>query len=1554
MKNFNNLRQALMCLALLLVASFSALASSHREAPLISNDPLADNVDLYAFRSPDNPDMVTLIATYVPFQLPQGGPNYYSFGENIRYEIHVDNDASIPGDEITYRFTFTVVNEDPTTFFNIRLGAQNQKTTYTLERSIDGGNSFQTIIENGVVPPNNVGPRSISGGAGLATVYGSLFQNAITQASTGETVFAGPTDDPFFVDLGGIFDLGDAPRQNGTPVDGTACYNVSAIAIQVPISILKKASAPAQPTNILDSDYVIGVWASASRPAMTTLSATANPTYAGDWVQVSRLGMPLTNEAVIPIGSKDYWNSITPYDEIAETTMDEFFYNPELALYMDDDQFGGAVPAFSPLRIQTASLGGFDFTNGADGLYSLKGNPALAGTALDDAVFGTLLLPAAGKPRSVDLWPIFHTGVPNLAPYHLATGKAGNPLANGKPFINNFLPNGGDMLRLNMAVPPTPRDDANFSSLGLVQAAAIGLTVAPFNTNADLEFIPNMDGFPNGRRLEDDVTRIELQAVGGVVLAAVGLWYDDYDATDPAASPVTQDLLNVLTYSTGIEKNDKSFTGSFPFLAMPHSGTGNCSGAVVPNAPGVVSTASIFVSSNNSGMVGAYDVLNTGALQLTPFPSEGADADGIYYDEENDVLYQLNRSANVINAYSNVANSIANGNTPPLTATSSSDFSNGRELTFMGGKLVVAQDANAANGTQNKLVVYNASATAITLDKSYDVGINLWGIQGAGDDLFAIVDVSNRLAVFNNFLANPAGMIAPSMEVEVEGLVRTHGLHYISDLDMMLMTDIGAASSDTDGAYLQLWNFSTTSANGIININEQIRVGGPGSFLGNPVDIDYDETNNIVFVAERANGGGRLLGFNLDSSMEAIPPIYNELFAGASAVTLPGMETAALVAEILATVFTSSNTTGDVGAFNIYENGTPQLTTFMSAGMDADGIYYDQDADVLYQLNRTDNVINAYSNVAASIASGTMPTLTATSTSDFTNGREITVIDGKLVVAQDASATNGDQNTLVVYNASATSITLDKIHNVGINLWGIQAAGTTLFAIVDVSNNVAIFDDFFTESAGPLEPTRIVAVEGLVRTHGLHYISAIDKMLLTDIGAASSPTDGAFLKVENWSIASADDFVSTDEQIRVGGNATLLGNPVDIDIDLENEIIYVAERANGGGHLLGFSIASIGMDGGNIAPTYNEFFAGISAVNLPGVETTPPNNNNNNDDYVIIALDDIILDQNTVNSGGVGSLEENGSANFEDETMINAAGTFVRAAEINIDGSSSVADAQEERAMYTLPEFISNPNVLTNDFEINVGANETVTLGDELYEDVKVGINATVIFSGQENVYIEDLQVSQGATIIFNQCTNLLLSNTMQLGKDVKFNLEQEHVNVYAESVISVKRRTVLYANLYTLNDLKVDRAYYTGQGASLYGTFIAEDVRAREYTNWYFQSFDRCEAPSSTISLANQVGQVNSATGNATITSKDLELSIYPNPVLSNLNLTISSANEFGTMITIVGADGKKYVDEDLTITKGINTLEYNLSSLPSGIYFVMIPKSNGGLISKRFVVQK
>lgn len=565
-------RRILLCL-LLLPCALSSLASSHREAPLISNDPLADNTDLYAFKSPDDPNSITIIANYIPFESPEGGPNYFNFGPNVRYEIHIKNQAGTPGDDITYRFTFSSTNEDPTTFFNIRLGKQNLKTTYKCEKSTDGGMTFTTIIANGVVPPNNIGPRSIEGKTvGLeAPDYNSLVEKAIATASSGEKVFCGPVDDPFFVDLAGAFDAGNfRPEGNTTnaPKDGLARFNVHTIALKIPVNLLQKdGKNVAQAANILDPDYVIGVWASASRQMIKTLYDGGDVGYDGNYVQVSRLGMPLTNEAVIPLGMKDKWNSVTPYAG-HDLQFAKYFTNPELALYMDDSQFGTAVPSLSALRIQANALGAFDFRNGKPGLYGLKGASALAGTALDDAVFGTLLLPDNASPRAVDLLPIFYTGVPNLAPYQLATGKNNNPLAKGKPFIHNFLPTLGDMLRLNMAVPATPRDDPKFSHLGLVQAAVLGITDPAYNANSDLQWIPNMDGFPNGRRLEDDVTTIELQAVSGVVLAAVGLFYDD--ATPQA--PVSQQLLNVLTFTAGPTKNDAALKGAFPYLANPWRG----------------------------------------------------------------------------------------------------------------------------------------------------------------------------------------------------------------------------------------------------------------------------------------------------------------------------------------------------------------------------------------------------------------------------------------------------------------------------------------------------------------------------------------------------------------------------------------------------------------------------------------------------------------------------------------------------------------------------------------------------------------------------------------------------------------------------------------------------------------------------------------------------------------------------------------------------------------------------------------------------------------------
>ncbi len=673
-------------------------ASSHREAPLISNDPLADNTDLYAFRSPDNPSTVTIIANYIPLELPEGGPNYATFGENIRYEIHVKNKTSAGAlgsatDDITYRFTFKQTNEDPTTFFNIRLGKQNLKTTYTCEKSTDGGKTFTAVVTGGVVPPNNIGPRSIEGGAGMNTKYETLVSNAIATAAGGEKIFCGPRDDAFFVDLGGVFDLGQTrasfgsdPKNAANSRDALSGFNCHAICLQIPIKSLQKDGKDVSAAkDILDGDFVIGIWASAARPQTSVLSKTGDkPTYSGDWVQVSRVGMPLTNEVVIPIGQKDYWNAVTPYSA-DEQKFADYYANPEPVLYMANGAgvlpdgsgpyFGDAIPALAALRTQSKSypaLGvipgyttpGLDFRNGKDGAFALtKITPALnfAGTAIAVPVQPGLV--AAGKPRLVDIFPIFCFGVPNAIPYQLATGKTGGPLSAGKPFINNFLPltqtadgklYGGDMLRLNMATPVTDRTTDEFKKnayLGLIRAAAIGLTAAPYNTNKNLEAIPHLDGFPNGRRLEDDVTTIELQALGGLVLAAVGLPFDDATKADLSdlASP---QLVKELSYNAGPTANDKATLTTFPYEPHPHRGYDYVK-QLTTSAPGTV-TAVVAATSNDplglSAPVGGFMSANspnpfTNSTELQYFVAKsGSVAVKVFTMQGQEIATILNQS----------------------------------------------------------------------------------------------------------------------------------------------------------------------------------------------------------------------------------------------------------------------------------------------------------------------------------------------------------------------------------------------------------------------------------------------------------------------------------------------------------------------------------------------------------------------------------------------------------------------------------------------------------------------------------------------------------------------------------------------------------------------------------------------------------------------------------------------------------------------------------------------------------------------------------------------
>lgn len=433
-----------------LYAMVPSQASSHREAPLIAQDPTADNTDVYAFVDPNEPTMVTLISNVIPFQKPDGGPNFYSFDPNVVYEIHIDNNADAIED-ITFQWRFTTEIANPSTFLyatgpvtSLDDPDLNVRQFYSLTR-IDGPRRTgrRTLIAGRLpVPPPNIGPRTTPNYAQLAGGVQQL-------PPTGMRAFAGQRDEGFYVDLA-IFDL--LGVGSGQVEDSTAGFNVSTLALQVPIrDLTQTGQLPAGPS---DTSGIIGVWATNSRFAVATRSA-GKIDYSGDLVQVSRLGNPLVNEAVIDLARKDVFNAISPTSDAA--ALDRVL-DPE-------------VPK------------------------------------LLSAIFGVSSPPA---PRN-DLVTIFLTGIPGL-----------NQPANVVP---------SEQLRLNMGIPPATSPDP----MGVLRG--------------------DVAGFPNGRRVGDDVTDIVLQAAAG-------------------ATPLTPSF-NVAPNNTlgdGVNRNDVPYLPVFPYLGVPHAG----------------------------------------------------------------------------------------------------------------------------------------------------------------------------------------------------------------------------------------------------------------------------------------------------------------------------------------------------------------------------------------------------------------------------------------------------------------------------------------------------------------------------------------------------------------------------------------------------------------------------------------------------------------------------------------------------------------------------------------------------------------------------------------------------------------------------------------------------------------------------------------------------------------------------------------------------------------------------------------------------------------------
>jgi hypothetical protein len=465
--------------------------SSHREAPEISKDPVADSTDLYAFVSPDHPDHVTLIANYVPLQAPDGGPNFYEFGDDVLYAINIDNDND--GDiDISYQFQFTNAITNPNTFLyntgpitSLKSASWNRRQTYTVTRVDKSGS--HVLATNVPCPPCNIGPLSTPN-------YVSLANAAVTQLDDGMKVFAGQRAEGFYVDLGAIFDLGDLrpfEQDHNTfglantglgkmakGVNSTAGVNVHTIAIQVEINELMVTGK--KPLGVTDPDATIGVWTTASRQKARIFESKPGVNVnSGPFVQVSRLGNPLVNEVLIPMAQKDYWNAEMPSGD------------KQFASYVSAPELAGLLPVLYP------------------------------------GVFPNLAAYNATKAPRADLLAILLTGIP--------TGVVSG-------FQNFTGANQADMLRLNMAIPAATTP----SNLGLIGGDAAG--------------------YPNGRRVFDDVATIELRAIAGATLPLVDPAYKP----DAAAGAISMGLTSGPTDLTAM--GTENYLPNFPYLGVPTSG----------------------------------------------------------------------------------------------------------------------------------------------------------------------------------------------------------------------------------------------------------------------------------------------------------------------------------------------------------------------------------------------------------------------------------------------------------------------------------------------------------------------------------------------------------------------------------------------------------------------------------------------------------------------------------------------------------------------------------------------------------------------------------------------------------------------------------------------------------------------------------------------------------------------------------------------------------------------------------------------------------------------
>jgi hypothetical protein len=452
----------LRLLAILAALAAGAIAvamssgSSHREAPNTSKDPTADDTDVYAFTAPDAPGSLTVISNWIPFEDPAGGPNFYEFDPRARYYVNVDNTGDGRYD-VRYRFAFKtkILNRESfaaaipevTSLNDPQLNVQ-QSYDVIREEYRRGRLRKSARIAKGVpVVPSNIGPKTMPD-------YASLSAQGVRSLSGGGKVFAGQTDDPFFVDLGTTFDsinFRSGTGNQGGGKDDVAGYNTNAIALQIPEEKVTRDGRSVAGADA--SNAVIGVWSSTERRALQVSNSSSGAK--GKWVQVSRLGNPLVNEVVIPLGQKDKFNRTQPQDDAAN--YGKYVVEPELAKLMNA-LFNLGVKETGRTDIVTALL------TGVPGLTQISAKPAAA-----------------------------------------------------------------DTLKINLGVAPNP----NPNRFGVLAG-----------DNA---------GFPNGRRLGDDVVDISLRVVGGFLV--------------PESEGGKK-----LPLGDGVDQNDQAFRAEFPYSPLPRSG----------------------------------------------------------------------------------------------------------------------------------------------------------------------------------------------------------------------------------------------------------------------------------------------------------------------------------------------------------------------------------------------------------------------------------------------------------------------------------------------------------------------------------------------------------------------------------------------------------------------------------------------------------------------------------------------------------------------------------------------------------------------------------------------------------------------------------------------------------------------------------------------------------------------------------------------------------------------------------------------------------------------